>query len=50
MLLYNLGEEASLTDLYFGLTDASDYDEAKKSLMQYLSTVETPEELRTKFH
>ena len=50
MLLYNLGEEASLTAFHLGLTDASDYDEAKKALMQYFSPVETPEELRTKFH
>ena len=49
MLLYNLGEEASLTAFHLGLTDATDYDEAKKALMQYFSLVETPEELRTKF-
>ena len=50
MLLYNLWEEASLTAFHLGLTDASDYDEAKKALMQYFSPVETPEALRTKFH
>ena len=50
MVLYNLGEEASVTAFLLGLTDASDYDEAKKALMQYFSPVETPEELRTKFH
>ena len=50
MLLYNLGEKASLTAFHLGLTDANDYDEAKKALMQYFSLVETPEELRTKFH
>ena len=32
MLLYNLGEEAPLTAFHLGLTDASDYDEAKKAL------------------
>ena len=46
MLLYNLGEKASLTAFHLGLTDASDYDEVKKALMQYFSPVETPEELR----
>ena len=50
MLLYNLGEEASLTAFHLGLTDASDYDIAKQALMQCFSPVETPEELRTKFH
>ena len=42
MLLYNLGDEASLMAFHLGLTDASDYDEAKKALMQYFSKVETP--------
>ena len=50
MLLYNLGEESSLTAFHLGLTDASDNDAAKQALMQYFSPVETPEELRTKFH
>ena len=50
MLLYNLGEEASLTAFHLCLTDASDYDDAKKALMQYFSLVDTFEELRTKFH
>ena len=47
MLLYNLGEEASLSAVHLGLTDATDYDEAKKALMQYFSPVETRKELRT---
>ena len=50
MLLYNLGEKAFLMAFNLGLTDASDYDESKKALMQYFSPVETLEELRTKFH
>ena len=50
MLLYKLGEEALLTAFHLGLTDASDYDVANQALMQYFSPVETPEELRTKFH
>ena len=50
MLLYNLGEEASLTAFHLGLTDASDYDVAKQALLKYFSPVETLEELRTKFY
>ena len=50
MLLYNLGEEASLTAFHLSLTDASNYDVAKQALMQYFSPVKTPEELRSKFH
>ena len=50
MLLYNLKEKASLTAFHLGLTDASHYDEAKKAFMHYCSAVQTPEEVRTKFH
>ena len=50
MLLYNLEEEASLTTFHLGLTDTSDYDKAKQAQMQYFSPLETPVELRTKFH
>ena len=50
MLLYNLGKEVLLTAFHLGLTDASNYDVGKQALMQYSSPVETPEELRTKFH
>ena len=50
MLLYNLREKASGTAFHIGLTDANNYDVAIQALMQYFSTVETPEELRTKFH
>ena len=35
MLLYNLGEEASVTAFHLGLTDATDYEVAKQALMQY---------------
>ena len=50
MLLYNLGEEAFLSAFHLGLTDASDYNVAKQALLQYFLPIETPEELRTKFH
>ena len=50
MLPYNLREKASLTTFHLGLTDASDYDEAKQAFMQYFSPVETLEEFRTKFY
>ena len=42
MLLYNLGEEASLTAYHLGLTDNSNYKVAKTALMQYFSPIETP--------
>ena len=44
MLLYNLGEKASLTAFHLGLTDASNNDVAKQALMQHFSPVETFEE------
>ena len=50
MLLYYLGDEASNTAFHFNITDATNYDDAKEALMQYVSPVETPEELRTKFY
>ena len=50
MLLYNLGNEASLTAYHLGLSDNSDYEAAKTALMQYFSPIETPEELRTIFY
>ena len=50
LLLYNLGKEASDTAYYLGITDNTNYDNAKNLLMQYFSPVETPEELRTYFH
>ena len=49
-LLYYLGNEASNTAFHLNITDATNYDDAKEALMQYFSPVETPEELRTKFH
>jgi len=45
-----LGDEASNTAYHLKITDATDYEEARDSLMQYFSPVETPEELRTNFH
>ena len=50
VLLYYLGEEASNTAFYLGITDATNFEQAKNVLMLYFSPVETPEELRTKFH
>lgn len=50
VLLYYLGDEASNTAYHLKITDATDYEEARDSLMQYFSPVETPEELRTNFH
>ena len=50
MLLYNLGEEASLTAYHLCLSDNSGYEIAKTVLMQYFSPIKTPEELRTIFH
>ena len=50
VLLYYLGNEASNTAFYLNITDATNYDDAKEAQMQCFSPVETPEELRTKFH
>ena len=50
LLLYYLGDEASNTAYYLGITDTTDYDHAKNALMLYFSPVETTEELRAKFH
>ena len=50
VLLYYLGDEASNTAFYLNIMDATNYDDAKEALMQYFFSVETPEELRTKFH
>ena len=50
MLLYNLGQEAFLIAFHLGLIDTSHYNVAKQDLNQYFSPLETPEELRTKFH
>ena len=50
VLLYYLGDEASNTAFHLNITDATNYDAAKNALMQYFSPVETPEEIRTKFH
>ena len=50
VLLYYLGDEASNTAFHLNITDATNYDDAKNALMQYFSPVETPEEIRTKFH
>ena len=50
MLLYNLGEEASLTAYHLSLSDNSDYEITKTAVMQYFSPFETPEKPRTIFH
>ena len=50
VLLYYLGDEASNTAFHLNITDSTNYHDAKEALMQYFSPVETPEELRTKFH
>jgi hypothetical protein len=50
ILLYSLSYEASSTAFHLGITENTEYEEAKEALMQYFSPVETPEELRTKFH
>ena len=50
VLLYYLRDEASNTAFHLGISNATAYDEAKTSLMQHFFPVETPEELRTKFH
>lgn len=50
VLLYYLGDEASNTAFHLGIGDNTPYDNARDTLMQYFSPIETPEELRTKFH
>ena len=50
MLLYYLGDEASKAAFHLNLDDNTRYEDAKAELMQYFSPVETPEELRAKFH
>ena len=37
VILYYLGDEASNTAFHLGITDATAYDDAKNSLMQYFS-------------
>ena len=50
VLLYYLRDEASNTAFHLNIAGATNYDDAKEALLQYFSPVETPEELRTKFH
>ena len=50
LLLYSLGDEASNTAFYLNISDATSYNDAKTTLLQYFSSIETPEELRTNFH
>jgi hypothetical protein len=50
VLLYYLGNEASNMAFHLGITDSTGYEQAKNDLMSYFSPVETPEELRAKFH
>lgn len=46
----DLAEEAPNTDFHYNITDATNFDDAKQALMQYISPVETLDELRIKFH
>ena len=50
MLLYFLWDKASNTAFHLNIIDAKNYYDVKEALIKYFSPVESPEELRTKFH
>ena len=50
VLLYYLKNEAFNTTFHLNITDATNYDDANKALMQYFARVETPEKLHTKYY